>query len=158
MLATLIPSDNSVLHPPAKCLTASTGVPHVRAFSTDRFSGCADIFAGTTEEFIAEGTANILLNRFVPFWGCLSILMSGNGLQFCAQLATALYKLRGVHKHTSADHPSSNGGVERVNYSMAQMLDMVCNKHQIDWDVHLPHLERQQHLRQRFHRPCPQSS
>ena len=109
---------------------------------TDRFSRRADMFAVTTAEFTAEGTANILVNRFIPLWGCPSTLLSDNGPQLCARLATAVYKLLGIHKlTTSAYHPSGNGGVERVNHTMAQMLAMVCNEHQNDWDVHLPHVE-----------------
>ena len=109
---------------------------------TDRFSRRADMFAVTTAEFTAEGTANILVNRFIPLWGCPSTLVSDNGPQFCARLATAVFKLLGIHKlTTSAYHPSGNGGVERVNHTMAQMLAMVCNEHQNDWDVHLPHVE-----------------
>ena len=96
----------------------------------------------TAAEFTAGGTANILVNRFIPLWGCPSTLLSDNGLQFCAQHATAVYKLMGIHKlTTSAYHPSGNGGVERVNHTMAQMLAMVCNEHQNDWDAHLPHVE-----------------
>ena len=41
----------------------------------------------------------------------------------------------------SAYHSSGNGGVERVNHTMAQVLAMVCNEHQNDWDVHLPHVK-----------------
>ena len=56
------------------------------------------------------------MNRCIPFWGCPSTLLSDNGLQFCAQLATVVYKLLGVHKLTiSAYHPSGSGGVERGN-------------------------------------------
>ena len=48
----------------------------------------------------------------------------------------------GIYKlTTSAYHPSGNGGVGRVNHTMAQMLAMVCNEHQNDWDAHLPHVE-----------------
>ena len=109
---------------------------------TDRFSRRAHLFAVTATEFTAEATANILVNRFIPLWGCPSTLLSDNGLPFCAQIATAVYKLLGVHKlRTSAYHPSGNGGVERVNHAMAQMLAMVCNEHQNDWDVDLPHVE-----------------
>ena len=86
------------------------------------------MFAVTAAEFTAEGTANILGNCFILLWGCPSTLLSDNGLQFCAQLATAVSKLFGVHKlTTSAYNSSGNGGVERVNYTMAQMLTMVCN-------------------------------
>ena len=82
------------------------------------------------------------MNRFIPLWGCPSTLSSDNGLQFCAQLAVAVYKLLGIHKlTTSAYHPTGNGGVERVNHTMAQMQAMVCNEHQNDRDAHLPHVE-----------------
>ena len=121
--------------------TTARGNSYILLF-TDRFSRRADMFAVTAAEFTAEGTANILVNRFIPLWGCPSTLLSDNGLQFCAQLALAVYKLLGVHKlTTSAYHPSGNGGVERVNHTMAQMLAMVCNEHQNDWDAHLPHVE-----------------
>ena len=109
---------------------------------TDRFRRRADMFAVTTAEFTAEGPANILVNRFIPLWGCPSTLLSDNGPQFCAWLATAVYKLLGINKlTTSAYHPSGNGDVERVNHTMAQMLAMVGNEHQNDWDVRLPLVE-----------------
>ena len=41
----------------------------------------------------------------------------------------------------SSYHPNDNGGVERVNHTMAQMLAMVVNERQDDWDAHLPHVE-----------------
>ena len=86
---------------------------------TDRFSRRANMFAVTAAEFTAEGTANILVNRFIPLWGCPSTLLSDNGLRFCAQLAAVVYKLPGIHKlTTSAYHPSGNGGVERVNHTL----------------------------------------
>ena len=53
-----------------------------------------------------------------------------------------MYKLLGVRKiATSAYHPNGNGGVGRVNHTMAQMLVMVVNEQQDNWDVHLPHVE-----------------
>ena len=108
---------------------------------TDRLSRRVDMFDVTAAEFTAEDTVNILDNRYIPLWGCPSTLLSDNRHQFCAQLATAVYKLLGAHKlTTSTYHPSENGGVERVNQPMAQMLAMVCND-QNDWDVHLPHVE-----------------
>ena len=58
-----------------------------------------------------------------------------NGLQFCSKLSQAVYRLLGVRKlATSSYHPNGNGGVERVNHTMAQMLAMVVNKQQDDWD------------------------
>ena len=42
---------------------------------------------------------------------------------------------------TSSYHPNGNGGVERVNHTMAQMLAMVVNEQQDDWDLRLPQVE-----------------
>ena len=109
---------------------------------TDRFSWRADMFAVTAAEFTAEGTAYILVNRFIRLWGCPSTLLSDNGLQFCVQLAIAVYKLMGIHKlTTSAYHSSGNGGVEGVHHTLAQMLAMVYNEYQNDWEAHLPNVE-----------------
>ena len=42
---------------------------------------------------------------------------------------------------TSVYHPSTNGGVERVNHAMALMLVVSGNKQQTEWDIQLPHVE-----------------
>ena len=60
----------------------------------DRVSRRADVSAVTAAEFIAEGTANILVIHHIRLWGWLFNLWSDNGPQFCAQLTTAVYKLR----------------------------------------------------------------
>jgi len=109
---------------------------------TDRFSRRADMYAVSAAEFTAEGTADILVNKYIPLWGCPVSLHSDNGLQFCSKLSHAIYKLQGIRKTaTSSYHPNGNGGVERVNHTMAQMLAMVVNEQQNDWDAHLPHVE-----------------
>ena len=109
---------------------------------TDRSSRRADMFPVTAAEFTAEDTANILENQYIPLSGCRRTILSDNGLQFCSKLSQAVYQLLGVHKHaTSSYHPNCNGGVERVNHTMAQMLAVVVNERQDDWDLHLPHVE-----------------
>ena len=109
---------------------------------TDRFSRRADMFPATAAKFTAESTANILENQYIPLWGCLRTILSDNGLQLCSKLSQAVYQLLGVHKlATISYHPNCNGGVERVNYIMAQMLAMVVNERHDDWDLHLPHVE-----------------
>ena len=100
------------------------------------------MFPVTAAEFTAEGTANILVNQYIPLWGCPRTILSVNGLQFCSKLLRAVYQLLGVHKlATSSYHPNCIGGVGRVNHTIAQMLAMVVNERQDDWDLHLPHLE-----------------
>ena len=107
-----------------------------------RFSHRADVFPVTAAEFTAEGMANILVNKYIPLWACPRTILSDNGLQFCSKLSRAVYQLLGVRKLvTSSYHPNGNGGVERVNHTMAQMLAMVVNERQDDWDLRLPHIE-----------------
>ena len=86
---------------------------------TDRFSRRADMYAVTATKFTAEGTANIIINRCIPLWGC-PLSISDNGLQFRSKLSHAVYKLHWSRKiATSSYHPDFNDGVERVNHTMA---------------------------------------
>ena len=99
------------------------------------------MFAVTASEFTAEGTANILLNRYIPLWRCPRSILSDYGLQFFSTLSHAVYKLLGVREiATSSYHPMGNGKVERVNHTMAQMLAMMVNELQNVWDEQLPHV------------------
>ena len=44
-----------------------------------------------------------------------------------------------VHKtRTSPYHPSANGGVERFNTTLLNMVSAYVDKNQKDWDKHLP--------------------
>ena len=109
---------------------------------TDRFSRRADMFPVTAAEFTAEGTANILVNQCIPLWGCPRTILLGNGLQSCSKLSQAVYQRLGVRTlATNSHHPNCNGGIERVDHTMAQMLAMVVNERQDDWDSQLPYVE-----------------
>ena len=100
------------------------------------------MFPITDAEFTAEGEAIILVNQYIPLWGCPRTILSDNGLQFCFKISQAVDQLLGVHElATSSYHPKCNGGIERVNHTLAQMLAMVVNERQDDWDLHLPHVE-----------------
>ena len=99
------------------------------------------MFPVTASEFTPEGTANILVNQYIPLWGCPRTILLHNGLQFCPKLSQAEYQLLVVHRSaTSSYHPNCNGGVERVNHTMAQMLGMIVNEGRDGWDLHLPHV------------------
>ena len=65
---------------------------------TDHFSRRADMYAITEAEFTATGTADILINRYIPLWGCPVTLLSDNGLQFCSKFSRALYERLGFNK------------------------------------------------------------
>ena len=50
-------------------LTTPRGNTYILLFA-DGFSCRADMYAVTAAEFTAEGTANIVINRYIPLWGC----------------------------------------------------------------------------------------
>ena len=109
---------------------------------TDHFCRRADMYAVTEAQFTASRTMDILMNHYIPPSGCPVTLLSDNGLQFCSKHARVVYECLGIMNITiSAYHPSTNGGVERVNHTMALMLAMSGNEHQTDWDIQLPHVE-----------------
>ena len=69
-------------------------------------------------------------------------MLTDNGRQFCSKLSRAVCKMLGIRKlTTSACHAMGNGGTERVNHTMAQMLSMVVNERQDHRDKQLPHVE-----------------
>lgn len=84
---------------------------------TDRFSRRAGMFA----VFTAEGTADVLVNKYITLWGCLTTLLSANRLQIFSKLYHAVYRLLGVRKIAARYycHVNGNGGVERINHTMA---------------------------------------
>ena len=74
--------------------------------------------AVSAAEFLAEVTADIVVNTYIPLLRCPVCLLSDNGLQLCSKLSHAIYKLLGIRKiATSSYHPNGNDGVERVNHT-----------------------------------------
>ena len=47
------------------------------------------MYAVSAAEFTAEGTADILVNKYIPPWGCPVSLFSDKGLQFCSKLLSS---------------------------------------------------------------------
>ena len=106
---------------------------------TDGFGRRADMFAATAADFAAEGTADVLINRCIPHWGCPRSILPDNGLQFCSKLSHAVSQLLGVRNiATSFYHPNGKGGAERFNHAMAQTLVMVVYELLNKWDEQLP--------------------
>ena len=44
------------------------------------------MFPVTAAEFTTEGTANVLVNKYIPLWGCPRTIISDNDLQVCSKL------------------------------------------------------------------------
>ena len=108
---------------------------HILRF-TYRFSLRADTCAVAGAEFTATLKATILINRYIPLWGCPPSMLLDNGLQVCSKLSHAVYNLVGVQKITASSyHPNGNRGVERVNHTTAEMLAIGVNELQHNWDA-----------------------
>ena len=96
---------------------------------TDRFSRRADIFAVTADDLTAEGTANVIIDRCIPLGGCPRSILSDEGLQFFFKIfVRRLSASRGSEIAIRPCRRNGDGGVERVNHAMAQMLGMVVNE------------------------------
>ena len=94
------------------------------------------MFAVTTAEFTSKGAANILVNRFIPLRGCPSTLLSDNGPQFCARLAT-VYKLLGTpHYGTNVSHGLQQTPNYAYNNSVSDATGLAPN------EVHIRRLPR----------------
>lgn len=93
-------------------------------------------------EFTTEGTADILGNQNITRLGCRKYLMSNPGLHLCSKLSAAVRNFLAITKIVvSSYHPNGNGGVERVNNMVAQMLLRVVKEWRNDWDKQLPQVE-----------------
>ena len=98
--------------------------------------------ATTEAQFTASDTADILVDQYIPLWGCSVTLPSDNGLQVCSKIPLTLFDRLGINKIvTRSYHPCTNGGVDRVNHTMTLMFAMVGDEQQNDWDIQLPHVE-----------------
>ena len=116
------------------------GNKHILLY-TDRFSHHIAAYAVTQDERTAEEAARIFVEQYIPLWGCPHTLLSDNGSEFVARLSLAIYKLVRIRKiATTAFHPKSNGGVERVNHALAQMISLVISEQQDYWDECLPYV------------------
>lgn len=78
----------------------------------------------------------------MPNWGCSEHLLSDDRSQVSSELSRTIYKLLGtLELSTSFYHPQTNGSVEHLNHTLAQMLSMPVDESQDDWDLHyLPHV------------------
>ena len=100
------------------------------------------MYATTEAELTASGAAAILVDRYIPLRGCPATVQSDNCFEFCSKLSRALYERLGINKYaTSSYHPCTNGGVERVNYTLALLLTTVGDVEQNYWDLQPPHVE-----------------
>jgi transposase InsO family protein len=81
--------------------------------------------------------ANALFQGWVSRFGVLAVITSDRGAQFTSSLWAALYSLLNIqHNQTTANHPQSNGMVERFHRRLKDTLRARCAA--ANWVDHLP--------------------
>ena len=86
----------------------------------------------------ADGVAHALVDRFIKTFGCPMRIHSDNGLEFNNQMMKEVSRrLDILHTRTPVYNPSSNP-VERFHRTLNQLLRVVTDREDKDWEQHLP--------------------
>uniref|UniRef100_A0A7N8WJS6 Gypsy retrotransposon integrase-like protein 1 n=1 Tax=Mastacembelus armatus TaxID=205130 RepID=A0A7N8WJS6_9TELE len=87
----------------------------------------------------ASTTAQKLVEEMFARFGAPGELHSDQGRNFESRLFREVCHRMGVRKtRTTPLHPQSDGLVERFNQTLATQLAILTDRHQRDWDQHLP--------------------
>ena len=107
----------------------------------DKFSKMAH-FIPTTTNVTAEGTATLLLENVVRLHGLPEAIISDRGHEFTAHLFQQLWTAFGTELRLStAYHPQSDGGTERLIRELEQQLRSHANRARNNWKQWLPIVE-----------------
>ncbi|KAJ7992703.1 hypothetical protein DPEC_G00281430 [Dallia pectoralis] len=103
----------------------------------DYFTKWPEAYALPNQE--AETIVNALLGGFISRFGVPETIHSDQGRNFESRVFAEMCQRLGVEKtRTTPLHPQSDGLVERFHRTLGQQLAIVTEKHQKDWDTHLP--------------------
>ena len=81
----------------------------------------------------------VFVREFVSRFGVPLQLHSDQGRNFESALFNDVCNLLGIDKtRTTALHSQSNGMLERFNWTLENQLAAFVEKHQQDWDDHVP--------------------
>ena len=87
----------------------------------------------------AEVVAEVLVKEFISRFGVPMQLHSDQGRNFESAVFSGVCNLLGINKiRTTALHPESDGMVERFNRTLGNQLAIFVERHQKDWDDHVP--------------------
>ena len=100
------------------------------------------ILAPCTKTIDAMGTT-ILYHQYVyKRFGLPTCIISDRGPQFAAKVFQELTRLVGCKSSLStAYHPQTDGGTERMNQEIEAYLRAFCANHPEDWSTYLPDIE-----------------
>lgn len=111
-------------------LTMSYGLKCVMLIM-DRFSRRATKYSLSASEFSA--LTKILANGNIPRWRYRNSFLTDYGCHFCYKFSRAVCDIIEIWKLiTSAHHTMGDGGTQRVNHSIAQVLSLIENERQDD--------------------------
>ena len=105
----------------------------------DHFTRWVEAFA--LKEISMPTIANTIIIRIICRFGCPEQILTDRGSNFLSQVGQLLYKALKVKKiNTSSYHPQTNALTERFNLTFCEMCSQYVNRHQTDWDLHIPFL------------------
>ena len=104
----------------------------------DHFTKFAEAIPCAHDEYDAQTTARIILNKWFARHGTPARMQSDNATNFTAEIAQELMKASQVTKVTSTPaHPRGNGLVERQNRTLLTLLRVYTSRRMLDWDEHI---------------------
>ena len=104
----------------------------------DHFTKFAEAIPCAHNEYDAQTTAKIILNKWFARHGTPARMQSDNATNFTAEIAQELMKASQVTKVTSTPaHPRGNGLVERQNRTLLTLLRVYTSRRMLDWDEHI---------------------
>lgn len=108
----------------------------------DHDSSKGVILAPCTKSIDALGTADHLFDYVYKRFGLMTQIISDRGTQFASQVFQELMKKLGIEsKMSTAYHPRTDGGAERVNQEVEAYLRIFCANHPEDWSKHITTME-----------------
>ena len=104
----------------------------------DYFTKVAELYP--VEDKSAMTVARAFYHAWICRYGVPEKLTSDNGSEFQSDFTHMVQRLGIEHIYTSANHPSTNGAVERVNQTIKRMLTSHFNEHPTNWLDSLPQM------------------
>lgn len=104
----------------------------------DYFTKVAELYPVVDKSSL--NVARAFFHAWICRYGVPENVTSDNGQEFSGDFAHMLKRLNIKHIHTSPNHPSANGTVERVNQNIKRMLTSHFNEHPTDWVECLPQI------------------
>jgi hypothetical protein len=90
---------------------------------------------------VALTVAQVFYDAWICRYGAPARITSDNGTEFQSDFKHMVARLGIEHIFTSANHPSANGAVERVNQTIKRMLMTHFNEHPTNWTKTLPQMQ-----------------